>query len=58
MRLEVAPIGELVGFYRVGFPLPVLSAEVTGIDRSDFIIMGWDPIGRGDFRDFCMIMAR
>ena len=24
VRLEVAPIGEFVGFYRVGFPLPVL----------------------------------
>ena len=28
-RLEVAPIGELVGFYRMGFPLPVLSAGVA-----------------------------
>ena len=24
VRLKVAPIGEFVGFYRVGFPLPVL----------------------------------
>ena len=23
VMLEVAPIGELVGFYRMGFPLPV-----------------------------------
>ena len=29
MRLEVAPIGALIGFYRMGFPLPVLSAGVT-----------------------------
>ena len=26
VRLEVAPIGALIGFYRMGFPLPVLSA--------------------------------
>ena len=26
VRLEVAPIGALIGFYRIGFPLPVLSA--------------------------------
>lgn len=24
VRLGVAPIGEFVGFYRMGFPLPVL----------------------------------
>lgn len=29
VRLEVAPIEELVGFYRMGFPLPVLSAGVA-----------------------------
>ena len=28
VMLEVASIGELVGFYRMGFPLPVLSAGV------------------------------
>ena len=27
VRLEVAPIGELVGFYRVGFPLPQCGFE-------------------------------
>ena len=27
VRLEVAPIGELVGFYRVGFPLPKYGFE-------------------------------
>ena len=27
MRLEVAPIGALIWFYRMGFPLPVLSAD-------------------------------
>ena len=26
VRLEVAPMGALIGFYRMGFPLPVLSA--------------------------------
>ena len=30
VRLEVAPIRKFVGLYRVGFPLPVLSAGVTG----------------------------
>ena len=30
VMLEVAPIGELVGFYRMGFPLPVLSADCEG----------------------------
>ena len=29
VMLEVAPIGELVGFYRIGFPLPVLSAGLA-----------------------------
>ena len=27
VELEVAPLGELAGFYRMGFPLPVLSAD-------------------------------
>ena len=26
VRLDVAPMGTLIGFYRMGFPLPVLSA--------------------------------
>ena len=29
VQLEVAPIGEFVGFYRMGFPLPVLSAGLA-----------------------------
>ena len=32
VMLEVAPIGALIGFYRMGFPLPVLSA-VGGVAR-------------------------
>ncbi len=32
VRLEVAPIGELVGFYRMGFPLPVLSVVVAVVE--------------------------
>ena len=43
VMLEVAPIGELVGFYRVGFPLPVLSVGGTeglcrGIRRKLFCV--------------------
>ena len=29
VELEVAPLGELAGFYRMGFPLPVLSTGVA-----------------------------
>ena len=29
VRLEIAPMKELIGFYRMGFPLPVLSAGVA-----------------------------
>ena len=36
VRLEVAPMGEFVGFYRVGFPLPVLSTGGTGGYRISF----------------------
>ena len=32
VMLEVAPIGELVGFYRMGFPLPVLSVGVAVVE--------------------------
>lgn len=31
VMLKVAPIGELVGFYRMGFSLPVLSAGLAGV---------------------------
>ena len=43
VRLEVAPIEGLVGFYRMGFPLPVLSAWVTdGLRRGagNFYVSG------------------
>ena len=43
VQLEVAPIGELVGFYRMGFPLPVLSVGVTdGLRRGagNFYVSG------------------
>ena len=43
VQLEVAPIGELVGFYRMVFPLPVLSAGVTdGLRRGagNFYVSG------------------
>ena len=29
VRLEMAPMKELIGFYRMGFPLPVLCAGVV-----------------------------
>lgn len=29
VMLEVVPLGELAGFYRMGFPLPVLSAGLA-----------------------------
>ena len=29
VRLEMAPMKELIGFYRMGFPLPVLCAGVA-----------------------------
>ena len=32
VQLEVAPIGEFVGFYRMGFPLPVLSAGLAVVE--------------------------
>ena len=32
VRLEVAPIGALIGFYRMGFPLPVLSAGLAVVE--------------------------
>ncbi len=32
VRLGVAPIGALLGFYRMGFPLPVLSAGLAVVE--------------------------
>lgn len=32
VRLEVAPMKELIGFYRMGFPLPVLSAGLAVVE--------------------------
>ena len=32
VQLEVAPLGELVEFYRMGFPLPVLSAGLAVVE--------------------------
>ena len=47
VMLEVAPIWELVGFYRMGFPLPVLS------------VGGMEGLCRGIRRDlFCVGQGR
>ena len=32
VRLDVAPMGALIGFYRMGFPLPVLSVGVAVVE--------------------------
>ena len=38
VQLEVAPLGELVGFYRMSFPLPVLSVGGTEGARGTLVI--------------------